>query len=63
MLQWTGGHPAAGSATQESQLPTCKLYKDLNMQSVGSGPEGPEGECLMARLGDFPNPNPKCERI
>jgi hypothetical protein len=26
-------------------------------------PEGPNGECLMARLGDFPNPNPKCERI
>lgn len=25
--------------------------------------EGPNGECLMARLGDFPNPIPKCERI
>ncbi|KAG7535880.1 hypothetical protein FFLO_03626 [Filobasidium floriforme] len=60
MLQWTGGHPTAGSATQESQLPTCKLYKDLNMQSVGPmDPEAPDGECLMARLGDHPNPNPK----
>lgn len=64
MLQWTGGHPTAGSATQELQLPTCRLYKELNMQSLGPmDPEAPDGECLMARLGDFPNKNPKCERI